>query len=295
MTAKSDLIDHLKTGATTTCRTWKVTRRDGRIFGFTDHDRDLAFEDVIFKANSGLTAGALQQTSGFAVDNTEVVGSLSADAISEVDLMAGRFDDAEVVIWLVNWSDTEQRVIRFRGYFGEIQITEGSFRVELRGLTDKLNSSKGRVLQPSCPAALGDRECRIDLSLPAYSVETTIKAIGRPGEYHLQSQAGFPDGWFAWGRMELTSGGAVGLSAVVNLDVESDGLRKIQTPIDFRLRPEVGDSLRIRAGCDKMPDTCRGKFSNFLNFRGFPHVPGTDWMASYPATNLPNDGGSRYK
>ena len=90
MDAKAELISHLATGATTTCRAWAVTRRDGKSYGFTDHDLDLEFDGALFKANSGLTAGALQRTTGLAVDNTEVVGSLSDAAISETDLLAER-------------------------------------------------------------------------------------------------------------------------------------------------------------------------------------------------------------
>lgn len=295
MTAKSDLIAHLKTGATTTCRTWAVTRKDGRAYGFTDHDEDLEFDGITFKANSGLTAGALQQSTGLAVDNTEVMGSLSDEAITERDLLAGRFDAAEVLIWLVNWQDTRERSLRFRGTFGEISVTNGSFRVELRGLTEMLNQSRGRVFQPSCPAVLGDAECRIDLTLANYALETPIKRIGTAGEYFIAAQPAFPDQWFTRGRVRIQSGSAEGMVAVVHTDEEAGGLRLVRLVTDFDLLPEVGDVILLWAGCDKMAGTCRTKFNNFINFRGFPHVPSSDWMASYPVSTQKNDGGSRLK
>ena len=65
MVINPDLLAHLKTGATTTCQAWQVTRQDGKSYGFTDHDLDLEFDGIIFKANSGLTAGALQKSTGF--------------------------------------------------------------------------------------------------------------------------------------------------------------------------------------------------------------------------------------
>ena len=295
MSGMADLITHLKTGATTTCRTWSVTRRDGKVYGFTDHDLDLEFEGVIFKANSGLTAGTLQKTTGFAVDNTEVVGALSDAAISEVDLRAGRFDGAEVVNWLVNWKNSEQRSLRFRGNFGEIRLSNGSFTVELRGLTELLNQSRGRVYQPACPAVLGDKECRIDLSLPTRSVETVIKQIGKPTEYFVPSQPEFAERWFELGRVRIKSGRAEGMIAVVHSDLERDGFRRIELLTEFDLLPEIGDAIQIQAGCDKAAVTCRGKFNNFVNFRGFPHVPSSDWIASYPVASQKNDGGSRQK
>ena len=214
MSALADLISHLKTGAATTCQTWLVTRKDGRTYGFTDHDMDLEFEGILFKANSGLTGGAMQLSNGLAVDNTEVVGSLSDAVISETDLLVGRFDSAEVVNWLVNWKNVEQRMIRFRGNFGEIELTNGTFRVELRGLTEALNQARGRVYQATCPAVLGDGECRIDLSQPTFSVEAAIKNAGKAGEYFLHSQPAFPDRWFERGRARMMSGPAEGLVAV---------------------------------------------------------------------------------
>ena len=295
MSAKTELISHLQTGTTTTCHTWQVKRKDGRAFGFTDHDMDLTFDGILFKANSGLTAGALQQTTGLAVDNTEVIGSLNDAAISETDLLAGRFDGAEVVTWLVNWQNPDQRMIRFRGTFGEINLSNGSFRVELRGLTEALNQSRGRVFQATCSAVVGDGECRFDLGQPNFMVETAIKKTGKKGEYFLPSQQGFPDRWFEWGRARVMSGPAVGLIAVVRLDQEAGGFRRIELMVDFDLVPGVGDLVLLQAGCDKTATTCRTKFNNHLNFRGFPHIPSSDWIASYPVSSQKNDGGSRLK
>ena len=295
MSAKTELISHLQTGTTTTCHTWQVTRKDGRAFGFTDHDMDLEFDGILFKANSGLTAGALQQTTGLAVNNTEVIGSLNDAAISETDLLAGRFDGAEVVTWLVNWQNPDQRMIRFRGTFGEINLSNGSFRVELRGLTEALNQSRGRVFQATCSAVVGDGECRFDLGQPNFKVETAIKKTGKKGEYFLLSQQGFPDRWFEWGRARVVSGPAQGLIAVVRFDQEAGGFRRIELMVDFDLVPGVGDLVLLQAGCDKTATTCRTKFNNHLNFRGFPHIPSSDWIASYPVSSQKNDGGSRLK
>jgi uncharacterized phage protein (TIGR02218 family) len=42
----------------------------------------------------------------------------------------------------------------------------------------------------------------------------------------------------------------------------------------------IGDDYTISAGCDKQLATCKTKFNNVVNFRGFPHVPGQDMMVS---------------
>ena len=135
MAGREDLLAHLAGGVTTLCRAWAVQRKDGTLLGFTDHDRDLRFDGIVFRAGTGMTARALVQTTGLAVDNSEAVGALSSDAVTEADLMAGRYDAAEVRCWLVNWTDVAQRLLQFRGSLGEIVRSGGAFRAELRGLT----------------------------------------------------------------------------------------------------------------------------------------------------------------
>ena len=57
-----------------------------------------------------------------------------------------------------------------------------------------------------------------------------------------------------------------------------------------------GDAFIVTAGCDKLFATCRDRFANVVNFRGFPHIPGNDFVTSYPSPGKPgNDGGSLQK
>ena len=45
--------------------------------------------------------------------------------------------------------------------------------------------------------------------------------------------------------------------------------------------------------CDKRWETCVGTFGNGVNFRGFPDVPGDDFLTAWPAQGGRHDGGSR--
>ena len=78
--------EHISTGNTSICRCWAVVRRDGWTMGFTDHDLNLTFEGISFRADTGLTSAALQQTTGLSVDNTEALGALRDAAITDDDL-----------------------------------------------------------------------------------------------------------------------------------------------------------------------------------------------------------------
>ena len=292
MTGREDLLDHLGQGATTVCRAWMVRRRDGVTYGFTDHDRDFAFDGVTFKASTGMTARVLQQTTGLSVDNSEAIGALSDAAIDEADLAAGRFDGAEVRSWLVNWAATGQRIEQFRGNFGEITRSAGAFRAELRGLTDRLNQPQGRVYQRSCAAVLGDARCGVDLAQPGYRVTGMIAGFDTMGRMQFAGMGGFDDRWFERGRMVVQSGAAQGLVGMIKSDRVAGAGRVVDLWHALGAALVVGDAVQLEAGCDRMAQTCRGKFANFLNFQGFPHIPGEDWLTSYPVSTRPNDGGS---
>jgi uncharacterized phage protein (TIGR02218 family) len=284
------LYAHLASGATTTCRAWIVTRRDGVVFGFTDHDRDLAVEGVTCRANTGMTARALQQTTGLSVDNSEAVGALSDAAVSEADILAGRYDGAEVRAFLVNWAAPEDRVEQFRGSLGEIQRGGGGFRAELRGLSEKLNQAQGQAYVSRCSAVLGDGRCRFQTLQPGYFAERVVETVEDGRVLSFASFSGYDDRWFEAGRLEVLDGAAQGLVGVVKSDRLAGTARRIELWQSVIAPLVAGDMVRVIAGCDKSPTTCRAKFGNFLNFRGFPHIPGDDWLTSYPLPNRPNTG-----
>lgn len=286
--------DHLVGGLTTVCRCWRIRRSDGVEFGFTDHDLDLSFERTVFRAGTGLSARAVQQTTGLAVDNTEAAGALSDAAVKEADLLNGRFDGAEVTVWRVVWSDPDLREVEFRGSLGEVVRAGGAFRTELRGLTEALNRPQGRAIQRACSAILGDSACRFDLSLPGYSAEIVTGEVVEGREFVLTGLTGFDDRWFERGRLRVLTGTAAGAIGVVKNDRLDGVLRRVGLWQGIGGLVS-GDSIRIEAGCDKRADTCRLKFGNFLNFRGFPHVPGEDWLSSYPVQEGRNDGGSLFR
>ena len=293
MKLSTEFQTHLASGATTLCRCWLLVRADGVSYGFTDHDCDLGFDGVTFRADSGLSAAALQQATGLSVDNTEAVGALSDEGLNGADIEAGRFDNATVRCWLVNWTDPAQRALQFNGFLGELTRSGGMFRAELRGLTDRLNQPLGRVYQKPCAAVLGDAACGFDLTTPGYVAEIAAEQIAEDRVFRFAAVSGFETGWFRRGRLDVTSGSATGLSGVIKKDFADDGGRVIELWAPMRARVSPGDGLRLIAGCDKRFETCRLNFDNLLTFPGFPDIPGADSTVSYPAGASVTHGGSR--
>lgn len=288
----AELRAHLNSGVTTLCRCWAITRRDGKVFGFTDHDRPLNFDGIDFAAETGLSALAIQQSTGLSVDNTEALGLLSDAAVREDEIEAGRFDGAEVLAWLVNWADVSQRWLQFRGAIGEIRRSGGAFRAELRGLTEALNRPLGRVYQKPCTAVLADRDCRFNLATPGYVESRPVVEVEAGQDFAWPDLAGYDPGWFARGRLLVQTGAAAGLWGLIKQDRLEAGRRVIALWEPLRAQVVPGDLVRLEAGCDKRMETCRLKFNNLLNFRGFPDLPGEDWMMAVPKQTGPNSGGS---
>jgi len=291
MGLQADFQAHVEAGLTSIARCWALMRSDGTRLGFTDHDRDLSFDGLSFKADTGLTARALMQTTGLSVDNSEAVGALSDAAITEEDIRAGRYDGAIVEAWLVNWADVSQREMQFRGTLGELTRAEGGFQAELLGLAEALNQPQGFVYQRPCNAVLGDGRCGFDFSVPGYVEDRVAEAVEDGVRFTFADFTGFDDRWFERGRLIVLSGAAAGLSGHIKNDRLSGTGHEIELWSAIRAPIASGDMLRFEAGCDKQAPTCRLKFNNFLNFRGFPDIPGEDWLMSTPVTAASNDGG----
>lgn len=277
--------EHLRSGATHLCTAWAVTRRDGKSYGFTDHDLDLEFEGLTFQAGSGLTGFAVSQSTGLSVDNSEALGALSSDAIAPGDLSAGRFDGAEIRIWSVVWSSVSARKLLFRGTIGAVRREGAGFAAELRGLTEALNQPGGRVF-----TRLGSAVAGGGLSgdaLEPFSAEVDLRAVSGT-ELEVSGLDGFAPGWFTHGRIEVLSGASAGLFAAIK---EHAGARlRLWAPMALA----ASDRLRLVAGCDGRFETYRDKFGNAAGFDGFPHIPGEDWLMAVPRNDETNDGGSLF-
>ena len=295
MALSASFAAHLATGTTTVARCWALTRVDGQVMGFTDHDADIVFTGVTFRADTGLTATALQQTTGLALDNSEGLGALSDLSVTEADIAAGRYDGAEVQAWLVNWADPSERVLQFRGRIGEVTRVAGAFRAELAGLSEALNTAQGSVYQTPCTAVLGDSACGVDLNDPAFSATGTVDAVEEQKQLTVSGLSAHDGNWYRRGRLTVTSGAAAGLVGVIKADSRVGGIHTVELWESLRAEIAPGDTVRLDAGCNKRRSTCRDKFSNILNFRGFPDIPGDNKLLTIPLRSTSTTSGTGAK
>jgi uncharacterized phage protein (TIGR02218 family) len=269
---------HLDSGATTLCWCWRLTRRDNVKLGFTDHDRDVAFDGTTFEAAAGFTASEIKDSVGLNVDNLEVASAVTSTRLAETDLASGLYDDAKVEIFRVNWSDPTQRVLMRSGSLGEVKRAGTAFSAEVRGLAHYLQQPKGRIYQYACDADLGDGRCKINLALAAYKGAGAITAVLSPRRFEVSGLVTFANNFFSRGLLTFTSGAANATS----VEVKQHGRIGSVVTLDLWEVPKgpltVAQTFTLTAGCDKSLATCRTKFANAVNFRGFPHMPGNDFL-----------------
>jgi uncharacterized phage protein (TIGR02218 family) len=276
---------HFDSGVTTLCHCWRLTLKSGEVFGFTDHDVRLSFEATVFEAQAGFTASEMEQALGLSVDNLEAEGALSSTAIDAGRLKRGDYDHATVEIWRVNWADTSQRVLLRKGHLGEVTHDGTRFSAELRGLTHLLDQERGRLFSFGCDAELGDTRCGVDLELPAFKgIGTVTRVAGNAID--VSGVTGFADDWFTGGTCAI---GAHTYSVKRHrIDAGVVTVTLWQEAVELF---SVGAAVVLRAGCDKRFETCRSRFSNAVSFRGFPHMPGNDFVARFASSDQDNDGG----
>ena len=291
-TIPSALQEKLDSGVTTLARCWKLTRRDGTVQGFTDHDADLVIDGVTYRAGTGFIASEATSRFDLAVDGSEIAGALADDALTDADLAAGRYDAARIETWLVDWSDATLKVMTACGTLGEVKREGQAFSAELRGLADALSQESGRLYTAKCGADLGDGRCKLDLSSLAWRGAGAVVLSESASAVVVSGIASFADGFFSAGRLTWIAGANAGLSVEIKEHRVTEDIVRLSLWQSVPEPVASGDTFAITAGCDKTFATCRDRFANIANFRGFPHIPGNDFIVASPSAGAGNDGGS---
>ena len=275
-TASAALIAHFGQEVTTLAWCWRVTRTDAQVFGFTTHDRDLTFGGLTYSAESGFAASAAQSKLGSSVDNLDISGAITADIITEADILAGVWDAAQIVVSVVNWADlTQGEMIVQTGTIGNVQAAGNGYVAEMRSLSQALQNTVGRVITRRCDADLGDTRCGIDLA--TYTVTGSVTADSTDQRTFAASDLpASPGGLLTW-ISGANTGRAMGIrtASAGNIGLDLPMCRSIA----------AGDTYSASAGCDKNLSTCRDTYANVANFRGCPFIPGPDAVLAYPDAN----------
>ncbi len=173
-TLSTALANHLAGDQLTIATLWKIVRRDGQTFGFTDHDQDITIGGQTYASAGGHTSSATVWSSDLSISNQEVTAVFDNSAIDPADVMAGLWDYAAVTLYLVNFKDTSMGTLPLTtGVLGQVTLKRGQFVAELRGLAQLLTQEVGSLYSPTCRAQLGDSHCKVSLAPLTYNGTVT--------------------------------------------------------------------------------------------------------------------------
>lgn len=290
------LLAHLRSEVTTLATIWTVTRADGTVFRFTDHDDDIVYSGSRYRARVGYDASNTDSAAGFQVSNLDVTGIMSDESITEVDLKAGLWDFARIEIAVVNYTDPSHgKMVLRSGTLGQVTLERGSFKVELRGLAQAYEQGLSKVYSQLCRARFGDADCQFPANYFVFDA-TVIQVISRR-EFRVYCVPGLVpnvviagDRIFRYGRCTGLTGNNAGFVMEIKDDREESGFeRHITLQLPFTYDISLGDTFTLALGCDKTIETCHRRFSNSVNFRGEPYVPLVDAVTAGSKGNTQAD------
>ena len=204
--ASSAMQSHLRVDCTTLCRLYKITRTDGSVFTFTDHDSDVStvgyeayisdadgnpsIGGYVYEAAVGFSPTASQSKNDLSVDNQTADCFIDSVVIKENEVLFGFWDAAVVEIRAVNWADLTMGEIKLRkGSMGNITMKNGMFTAELLGLGNKLQVLTGLTYGATCDAELGDSRCKAIVPTET-GVVNTSPSVGLNDAHHITPYSG---------------------------------------------------------------------------------------------------------
>jgi uncharacterized phage protein (TIGR02218 family) len=265
---------------TTSAYGWRLERRDGVTLGFTSHDHDVVIGGLLYRTSPGMQPTSITQSIGIEADGLEVTGAINASAIREDDLKSGRWDSARLTIFLFDWT-TPQAEIRVlaQGEWGEVSFSDIGFETELRGLTAFLDAPVVPQTSPGCRASFCGNACGLNAQRYQHLVRVNL-VNGDSFGFDSPQVIGGANA-FAYGSLRWIGGANNGLTGQI---LSSDfGTFVLANKPEFAV--DVGTLILISQGCDKTIATCSTRFSNAINFRGEPFLPGNDLLTRYPGAS----------
>lgn len=272
------LQEHFGTTVPTLAYCVKVTRRDGDVKGFTSTNKSFTFEEVDYEAGAAAQASAVRATEGTGVDNLDVAGIISSESITELDLRAGKYNNARVSLFVVNYEDlTMGKLVLLSGSIGQLQFEDGRYIAEVRSLFQRLSQAVGELTSKTCRVRrLGDSRCRVDLT--PFTFTRTVGTVVSTTVIRFAADANATD-FYTYGEVEMRSGPNKGERREVKSHELIGGQAQLTLHLPFPYVVTAGEVGVLIAGCRRrLIEDCKTKFNNIVNFRGEPYIPGTDQL-----------------
>lgn len=145
----------------------RITRTDGFVLAFTDHDRPLTFEGTTFRPAVFAGMSAERRESALKSGNQEASGIIDGSYVLLPDLLGERYRGAEVEHRIIDWGVPMLCYARFRKWIRAVTFTDIGFVATLEGRTQDLQRPAGGrfggTFTTTCPYKLGNEFCKADV------------------------------------------------------------------------------------------------------------------------------------
>lgn len=254
------------------CHGVRIECTNGLVVRLTDYPRDLTMSWHVYKSDSGYQFTGSQAGASMSPGALDLEGISTLTGVSRDLVASGVFDNARMYVFATQWNaPVEDHEPIGAGVLGKTTIEDDRYRIEMMMLADVLGQSVGRSYTPGCTKTFGGQEyagCKVNLG--AITVTGSITHV-TGGAVFRDAARTEPDDWFGSGYVRWTSGDNVGLKPQEVKAYAADGT--ITTFESAYYPVQVGDEYELVPGCRKRLEDCRDKWSNVLNFGGFPSVP----------------------
>jgi hypothetical protein len=169
-TIPAALQAHYDSGSTRMAYGLLMKREDGTVYALTSSTKPLTLDTSpwdqftataqVFDTKQGLVVTDFVTTAGFAVDNLELTTLDDGTLFTREDILAGKWKNCYYLGFRYRWDvavptiANDVEVIQ-AGWFGEISLQSATIKIELRGLTAKLQQPVGIVSTKDLSGASG--------------------------------------------------------------------------------------------------------------------------------------------
>jgi uncharacterized phage protein (TIGR02218 family) len=262
---------------------WAILRADGVLLFFTDHNAPLVFGGFTFYPG-GFDASARRADGGLETHSLSLEGMIQSGDIAVADLRSGRYDEAQIFEYLVDWRYPWAGAIRTRTWWIDSVSFDGQrWSAETSGLVRFPQVPTGKLLARTCYWKLyenfgvsGKAGCKLDPA--AFTFTPIAVAVVTDPRRIFTCDTGITGSlgadYFADGRVTWLTGPNAGVvSEVATHNDHAGGLYTVELYVETDFDIAVGNTFTITAGCDKLFSTCKAKFNNVVNFGGAPKKP----------------------
>lgn len=307
----------LEVPALAVCTCYEFRRTDGVRMYFTTHNSPLRWydgtEELTFSPVGSFKATAQQQQAGLKDSNLEFTGMITDDRITDEDMRAMRYLDAEIIERTFDLRFPFRGPIGTRRYWIDgTNFNHEQWNAQLAGISSRLRNRVGFNLTKKCRHKLGPAPslCGVDtsalrhtgLTVTAVSVDRRAFTLSGPtvgavqsaheaetGIVGVETSEYFQFGTVFWvgtaGSLNLNTGLTSEIKSQTGSGASTSIALQLATPFDV----QVGDELELEPGCAKTIAVCGTKYNRVRYFGGFPHIPGTAKANQYPDWKEPDD------